>query len=218
MSIRLMRKGSAQVHMFKGASFVEDRGQYSPALRSARTNCYHFEDSSVGARPLVLIGTLAEISDFLANESRYGIVNNIQGLPHIYVKVARCRATERFSDLSAARALAAGASDSVKTLAGIVADPVVAQATGIAGRLGAGATLVDAFKGAADTAMAVDGARGAFRAIFGMGGTPASADARFYVEFTPIKGDWTEWLGCHRVNFGANNVVQAVAMSMRKCR
>lgn len=218
MPIRLMRKGSARVHMFKGASFVEDRGHYSPALRSSRTNCYHFADNAVGARPLVLIGTLVEISEFLTNESRYGIVNDIQGLPHIYVKAARYQASERFRDLSAARALAAGASDTVKTMAGIVGDPVVANATGIAARMGGGSTLVDAFKAGLDTTMAYDGARGAFKSIFGMGEAPPETDTRFYVEFTPIKGDGTEWVGCHRVYFAADNVVQSVAESMRRCR
>ena len=113
--IKLMRKHGAQVHEYKhsflggrinmGSNFVEDRGGCSPAYRMSANNYYCFANTPVGARPLVLIGTLSQIDSFFRREANYGIINQIAELPKIYVRAARYRAGARFKELAAGHAM-----------------------------------------------------------------------------------------------------------------
>lgn len=199
-----------------GSNLVEDRGGCAPAARGSVTNFYHFSNTPMGARPLVLIGTLSQIDQFFRGESRYGIVNEILELPTIYVRAARYRPGERFRELAAGHAAARALIDTFKTGVGIMADPVVDRAvTGVVprrtlGPAGDGATtLANIVKGVADATMAGDGTIQAWKGLSGASVDPAGTE--FYIEFTYLKGSGMTRVGTRRLSFSDRNLFWTLA-------
>ncbi|AOB32722.1 hypothetical protein AKI39_21215 [Bordetella sp. H567] len=224
--IKLMRKYGAQVHAYKhtflngrlnmGSNLVEDRGACVQASRGSAANCYSFSNTPMGVRPLVLIGTLAQIDDFFRREANYGIVNEIMELPMIYVRAARYRAGERFKELAAGHATTRALIDTFKTGVGIMADPVVDRAVaGVVpdhtlGQASDGAiTLANVVKGVVDATMASDGAIQAARSLSGGSRNPGGPE--FYVEFSYMQGSGTKRVGTHRLSFSDRDLFWTLA-------
>lgn len=78
----------SQVKFGSHGSMVEDRG----SLKRARPNSrgwYQFSEHGDGRRPLVLIGSRAQVLRFFQHNAKIGIENSIAELPHIYMRVSR---------------------------------------------------------------------------------------------------------------------------------
>lgn len=99
--IKMMRAPASMVHRTGRKNFIEDRGVLVPASRGSGYNAYMFADTPVGARDLVLVGTLAQIVDFFKRESMYGIENTISTQPIIYAGLTLHRPRSRFRTLFA---------------------------------------------------------------------------------------------------------------------
>lgn len=228
--IKMMRRYAGQVHAFKhalmngrlgmGSNFVEDRGACAPASRSSGSSYYHFEDTAMGARPLVLIGTLPEIDDFFRRESRYGIVNSIPDLPAIHVKAARYRPGERFKELAAGHGMAKALIDTFKTGVGIMADGVVDRAVaGVMPRhnlgqvAGGDVTLASIVKGVADLTMATDNTVQAWKGTY-TAAAAAQEGPEFYIEFTYMKSSGARCVGTRRLDFSERNLFWSLAEAL----
>lgn len=224
--IKLMRKYGAQVHGYKhtflngkinmGSNFVEDRGGCAPAVRGSANNYYYFANTPMGARPLVLIGTLSQIDSFFRRESNYGIVNQIAELPKIYIRAARYRPGARFKELAAGHAMTRALIDTFKTSVGIMADSVVDRAVGgvvpgheLRQESDGVITLASIVKGAVDLTMGSDGTNQAWKSL---SGASANQDGpEFYVEFTYLEGSGMTRVGSNRLEFSDRKLFWTLA-------
>lgn len=79
-------------------SLIVGRGELQKAVKT-RNNDYIFSEKGAGIKPLVLVGSPVEISEFmLQNESR-GIESYIKELPNIYMGVTDYIPKQRFSGI-----------------------------------------------------------------------------------------------------------------------
>jgi hypothetical protein len=98
-------------NMWRGSeSSVRKSGKYGVVLdcgvmrrcgKSNRPPHYYVftEDSAIGVRPLVLIGTVNEIFEFLMINKTSGIENRIASIPDIYMKASQYRPGKRYVGL-----------------------------------------------------------------------------------------------------------------------
>lgn len=96
--IHMWREPKPVVHKGKYYSLIVDRGELQKAVKNSNSD-YLFSEKGAGVKPLVLVGSPVEISEFLfQNESR-GIENHINQLPDIYMGVANYKPKNRFTGL-----------------------------------------------------------------------------------------------------------------------
>jgi hypothetical protein len=96
--IHMWREPKPVVHKGKYYSLIVDRGELQKAVKNSNSD-YLFSEKGAGVKPLVLVGSPVEISEFLfQNESR-GIENHINELPDIYMGVANYKPKNRFTGL-----------------------------------------------------------------------------------------------------------------------
>lgn len=81
-------------------SVIIDKGELTKAIPDSKNN-YLFSEPTYGAttqavKPLALIGTLAEITDYLIENKNKKIVNNIMQLNDLYVGISVYRPGDRF--------------------------------------------------------------------------------------------------------------------------
>lgn len=98
MAASIWRMPASKVIQVGRMSFVQDNG----VMRSAATasdGFYWFSEVGAGIKPLALVGTVDEITEFLMNRKSSGINNTISTLPEIYMKVAPARKGTRYIGL-----------------------------------------------------------------------------------------------------------------------
>lgn len=96
--ITLWREPAPIVKEGKYCSLIVDRGELQKAVKSSHSD-YLFSEKGSGIRPLVLIGTPLEISEFLIKNETRGIENHINDLPDIYMGITNYVPHKRFSGL-----------------------------------------------------------------------------------------------------------------------
>lgn len=96
--ITLWRESKPLIKEGKYYSLIVDRGELQHAVKSSN-NAYLFSEKGVGVKPLVLIGTPVEISEFMLRNGKYGIENQINELPVIYMGITRYVPKKRFSGI-----------------------------------------------------------------------------------------------------------------------
>lgn len=72
----------------RGGAMVEDRGLLKKAMPNSR-GWYQFSEHGEGRKPLILIGSRAQVLRFFQHNAKIGIENSIAELPHIYMSVSR---------------------------------------------------------------------------------------------------------------------------------
>jgi len=70
-----------------GSAFIQDKGRLKAAVRASSTGWYLFSEAGIGPTPIVIIGTLAEVTVWLKENKHIGIENRIVELPEIYMTV-----------------------------------------------------------------------------------------------------------------------------------
>lgn len=83
----------------KGYSLVLDRGVLHKAIISSK-GTYIFSEKGAGVKPLVIIGTLYDIADFLYKRRDVIIDNTIPDLPNIYLSATYYKPKERFNGIT----------------------------------------------------------------------------------------------------------------------
>lgn len=96
--ISLWREPKPVIKEGKYYSLIVDRGELQKAIKNSN-NEYLFSEKGAGVKPLVLIGTPVEISDFMLQNETRGIENDIKELPNIYMGIARYVPQKRFTGL-----------------------------------------------------------------------------------------------------------------------
>ncbi|MFL4555016.1 hypothetical protein ACH19I_00210 [Yersinia kristensenii] len=96
--IILWREPAPIVKEGKYYSLIVDRGQLQKAVRNTN-NDYLFSEKGNGIKPLVLIGSPLEISEFLLKNETRGIENHIKELPDIYMGITNYVPQKRFTGL-----------------------------------------------------------------------------------------------------------------------
>ncbi|EMQ2081289.1 hypothetical protein [Yersinia enterocolitica] len=96
--IVLWREPAPIVKEGKYYSLIVDRGQLQKAVRNTN-NDYLFSEKGNGIKPLVLIGSPLEISEFLIKNETRGIENHIKELPDIYMGITNYVPQKRFTGL-----------------------------------------------------------------------------------------------------------------------
>ncbi|MCB5303921.1 MULTISPECIES: hypothetical protein [Yersinia] len=96
--ITLWREPAPVVKEGEYYSLILDRGELQKAVKSSH-NDYLFSEKGSGVKPLVLIGTPLEISEFLIKNETRGIENHIKELPDIYMGITNYVPHKRFSGL-----------------------------------------------------------------------------------------------------------------------
>ncbi|KOC88444.1 hypothetical protein NG42_16240 [Winslowiella iniecta] len=94
----MWREPQSVVKEGKQYSLIIDRGELQKAVRTS-TNEYCFSEKGAGVKPLVLIGTPVEITEFLIKNETRGIENNITELPDIYMGITKYVPRKRFIGL-----------------------------------------------------------------------------------------------------------------------
>ncbi|AKA37314.1 hypothetical protein NE897_01025 [Yersinia ruckeri] len=97
-TIDLWREPIPEVKAGQYYSLIVDRGELQKAIKDSN-NEYVFSEKCAGTKPLVLIGTSVEITEFLLNNETSGIENHITELPDIYMGITKYVAKERFTGL-----------------------------------------------------------------------------------------------------------------------
>lgn len=93
------RVSAPVLHNGKYDSVIIDRGEWKKALPSS-TNLRHvFEDTTSGARSLIIVGTPLQIFEFLLSHQKHGVESRIKSLPDIYVGVAKFQPMARFEGI-----------------------------------------------------------------------------------------------------------------------
>lgn len=96
--IILWREPAPIVKEGKYYSLIVDRGQLQKAVKNTN-NDYLFSEKGNGIKPLVLIGSPVEISEFLLKNETRGIENHIKELPDIYMGITNYVPQKRFTGL-----------------------------------------------------------------------------------------------------------------------
>lgn len=96
--ISMWREPNSMIKTGGKGSLIVDRGSLTKAVRSSNGD-YLFSEAGSGLKPLVLIGTLAEIANFMLENSHRGIENHIKKLPEIYMGITHYMPQQRFSAL-----------------------------------------------------------------------------------------------------------------------
>ncbi|MGN6087297.1 hypothetical protein [Trinickia sp.] len=87
-TLHMWRWPLSQVKFGSCGSMVEDRGSLKRAIPNSR-GWYQFSEHGDARRPLVLIGSRAQVLRFFQHNAKIGIENSISDLPHIYMRVSR---------------------------------------------------------------------------------------------------------------------------------
>ena len=93
----------------ENTSIVVDRGQLIKALPNSHGD-YVFSEVGAGVKPLILVGNLYEITDFLYKNKDKRIHNTIPELPNVYLSAGKYLPKKRFKGII-------GVGDIVTTLA-----------------------------------------------------------------------------------------------------
>ncbi|ECF3575494.1 hypothetical protein V9842_001535 [Salmonella enterica] len=96
--INMWREPKPVVKEGKYYSLIMDRGELQKAVKSSNNN-YLFSEKGAGVKPLVLIGSPVEISEFMLQNKTRSIENHIKGLPDIYMGVTKYKPKQRFTGL-----------------------------------------------------------------------------------------------------------------------
>ncbi|ECO0662441.1 hemolysin E [Salmonella enterica subsp. enterica serovar Give] len=96
--INMWREPKPVVKEGKYYSLIMDRGELQKAVKSNNNN-YLFSEKGAGVKPLVLIGSPVEISEFMLQNKTRSIENHIKGLPDIYIGVTKYKPKQRFTGL-----------------------------------------------------------------------------------------------------------------------
>ncbi|ECG8591583.1 hypothetical protein FNI11_17865 [Salmonella enterica subsp. salamae] len=96
--INMWREPRPVVKEGKYYSLIMDRGELQKAVKSSNNN-YLFSENGAGVKPLVLIGSPVEISEFMLHNKSRSIENHIKALPDIYMGVTKYRPKQRFTGL-----------------------------------------------------------------------------------------------------------------------
>ncbi|MGE4799418.1 hypothetical protein AB8989_03305 [Yersinia hibernica] len=96
--ITLWREPAPIVKEGKYYSLIVDHGQLQKAVKNTH-NDYLFSEQGNGIKPLVLIGSALEISEFLIKNETRGIENHIKELPDIYMGITNYVPQKRFTGL-----------------------------------------------------------------------------------------------------------------------
>lgn len=96
--INMWREPNPVVKEGKYYSLIVDRGELQKAVKSSN-NDYLFSEKGAGVKPLVLIGSPVEISEFMLQNETRGIESHIKDLPDIYMGVTLYRPKQRFTGL-----------------------------------------------------------------------------------------------------------------------
>lgn len=98
MVASMWRVPASKVGQVGRMSFVQDNGVMRSAV-TAGDGFYWFSEVGAGVKPLVLVGTVDEITEFLMNHKTSGINNTVADLPELYMKVAPARKGVRYVGL-----------------------------------------------------------------------------------------------------------------------
>lgn len=96
--INMWREPKPVVNKGKHYSLIVDRGELQKAVKNSN-NDYLFSEKGAGVKPLVLIGSPVEISEFMFQNETRGIENHIKELPDIYMGVTQYKPKKRFTGL-----------------------------------------------------------------------------------------------------------------------
>ncbi|MCW6568364.1 hypothetical protein [Yersinia ruckeri] len=97
-TITMWREPIPEVKAGQYYCLIVDRGELQKAIKDSN-NEYIFSEKCAGTKPLVLIGTSVEITEFLLKNETSGIENHITELPDIYMGITKYVAKERFTGL-----------------------------------------------------------------------------------------------------------------------
>ncbi|EMQ4303143.1 hypothetical protein ACR3FU_003151 [Yersinia enterocolitica] len=96
--ITLWREPAPIVKEGRYYSLIVDRGELQKAVKDSN-NEYLFAEKGNSTKPLVLIGTPIEVSEFLIKNQTRGIENHIKELPDIYIGITDYVPRHRFTGL-----------------------------------------------------------------------------------------------------------------------
>lgn len=96
--ITLWREPAPIVKEGRYYSLIVDRGELQKAVKDSN-NEYLFAEKGNSTKPLVLIGTPIEVSEFLIKNQTRGIENHIKELPDIYIGITDYVPRQRFTGL-----------------------------------------------------------------------------------------------------------------------
>ena|GEM_PF-2672566 len=125
----IIKRTSPIVHAGRLGSVILDRGQLTQAFPAHNGN-YIFSEAGAGVKPIVMIATMQEILEFLAENRLECIENRIEELPEIYMGISKYKAVKRFDGLFPVQ-------DAVKQ---IVTKLATGLASPIAGEIAVGVT------------------------------------------------------------------------------
>ena len=125
--IALWREPAPMIKEGKYYSLIVDRGELQKAVKDSN-NEYLFAEKGNSIKPLVLIGTPIEISEFLIKNQTRGIENHIKELPDIYMGITNYVPLQRFTGLFPLHDLL---SKSVEQISIFLPGSVVTDAAGI---------------------------------------------------------------------------------------
>ncbi|WP_186367610.1 hypothetical protein [Yersinia aldovae] len=125
--VTLWREPAPIVKEGKYYSLIVDRGERQKAAKDSN-NEYLFAEKGNAIKPLVLIGTPIEVSEFLIKNQTRGIENHIKELPDIYMGITDYVPRQRFTGLFPLHDLL---SKSVEQISIFLPGSVVTDAAGI---------------------------------------------------------------------------------------
>jgi hypothetical protein len=170
----------SEVKLGKGGSLLEDRGSLRKAIKNSR-GWFQLSEQGEGRKPLVVIGSPAQVLAFFRRHAASGIENTVPELPQIYMGVSRYVETARYRKLTPYH-------DTAQALANM------------ATWTGAGPYMQDAGNVASVVGTVYDYVRKVLRP--GIVEAPRDAHA-LCVTFSYLPGPGMRAVGRHKVAFGA---------------
>lgn len=87
-TVSMWRWPVSEVKLGKGGAMVEDRGFLKKAFKNSH-GWFTLSEHGEGRKPLIVIGSRAQVLTFFRYHANSGIENTIPELPHIYMGVSR---------------------------------------------------------------------------------------------------------------------------------
>ncbi|MGG1944578.1 hypothetical protein AB1286_07190 [Trinickia sp. NRRL B-1857] len=87
-TVSMWRWPVSEVKLGKGGSLLEDRGSLRKAIKNSR-GWFQLSEHGEGRKPLVIIGSRAQVLAFFRRHAASGIENTVPELPRIYMGISR---------------------------------------------------------------------------------------------------------------------------------
>ena len=95
----LWRVAAPELKAGRYRSIIQDTGQIHLAVAASSDGSYLFSEKGAGVQPLAFIGTLLQISQYLAQNEQRRIANRVADLPDIHAGLDRFVPQERFKEV-----------------------------------------------------------------------------------------------------------------------